>query len=379
MRTLALAFAVMLLLPLVTSPRPAAQWVRKTTAQLIQEYLGGKIPESQAQEIREDLSRRARGEMFEPIKKALGVEDTRGKAIKLAGSLSVPKLWEWVKSHYQTEALRADVIVVGLAGRDTAAADFIFERWKAADMKESEFTDLQAALCEHSLDMRVLDKFVKLIKDKAFDAERKNSAAAIVAAQASSGAVDIDSALKAFDVLKKKHGEHSKPARLGGANVLAENDIFVHGKVRACANSWWISGDGRVGLCAIPEKWQSGTYQLTIHVKPVGETGMFSVEIFSDEDDWSIVGNIGTGKWSTDNRADPDLMEPPLLKNAWNKVMLQIMPEGGSVKKNDRMMKIEVNGKLMTDWASLQGQINLLAISSAGAEVVIGGVETNKK
>jgi hypothetical protein len=43
------------------------------------------------------------------------------------------------------------------------------------------------------------------------------------------------------------------------------------------------------------------------------------------------------------------------------------------------MMKVEVNGKLVTDWASLRGNIGFLAVTSGGAEVVVGGAETNKR
>lgn len=379
-RSLALFVGVALISMLACPPRTSAQFMRKSTKQLVEEYVADKVlarPES----ILEDLSKRGRGEMFDAIKKAIGVEDTRAKAIKLAALMSVPKMWDWVKRYYETDTLRADVMAVGLAGHDSAAVDFLFERWKSIDMKEkeTEFSELQTALSEYALDIDALEKFIKLLKDKDFEAERKTSAAAIVAAQMFSSAVDVESALKSFDEFKKKHGVYARPARLKTANLFTENDIFLQGKTRTCGKCWWIAGQGRVGLCAIPDKWQTGSYQVTVHVKPVGESGSFSVDIFSSNNEWSIEGNIGDGKWTMDNSIDPDLMSPPLLKNAWNKVMLQIMDEGGQSERGDRMMKVEVNGKLVTDWASLRGNIGFLAVTSGGAEVVVGGAETNKR
>lgn len=348
------------------------------TVKLIEEYFAEKTEEERRDEIMDILMARPRKEMVSPIKKGLEGEGTRNHAFDLATILVVPGLWEAGKKYYPNSYYRSDVAELGLATRDASAQKFLFERWEAADADSEEFEDIQPKFCEFFVPLEYIERFATIAKNAELPVAKRRHAAGVVAFQIGSNSVDLDEIVGQVPPFAKLYKDYSKPLKVKGFDIVAEYELFLLGKGRPCGTNWWIDRESNLGLIYVPQSWQSGNFDFTVHLRVLSQSGTFSIDFGGGSGGWIVEGNAKVGKWQIETDRGV-VLEAPLTHDDWNRVKFIVKDESGPKEKYRRSVVIEVNGKKLLDGADMSGELDELSIDTTDAVVLLGGIEASKK
>jgi len=182
-----LLFVAVVLLAMVQE-HPAAQ-TKADPKKLVEEYVAEATNDSRRLDLLSQLEISGSAPLAAPLKKALGVETTRVRAIDLAMLMQVRGLFDAMKPAYEAGEI-AKVVIYGMRLQEKGAADWLLDRWKAADMEGTEWRPLHEELLNVAIELGALKKWLDLAKNKDYD--RRSFAAHIVSCQVGETITDAD-------------------------------------------------------------------------------------------------------------------------------------------------------------------------------------------
>ncbi len=208
-------FLAVLVATLVQNPHVAQ--AKTDPKKLVEEYVAEATNDSRRLDILALLELSGSASLATPLKKSLGAEATRNRAIDLAMLMQVRGLFDAMKPAYDAGEI-SRVVSYGMLLQEKGAGEWIFERWKTLDKDSDEWLALTNELLNLPIEQTVLKKWVDLAKNKDFD--RRKSAAHIVSRQIGESITDADEVVRLWPEWEKTLKAEGLPQACAGLNVL---------------------------------------------------------------------------------------------------------------------------------------------------------------
>ena len=310
----------------------------------------------------------------------LSNEDKRGAALDLAIKLRLTGLFNETKKLIDGES-GAKVIELFFTTYDTAAQNFLFERWKTVDVTSESFKLLDEGFRKYPVvDVSLLTKFHPYLSGA--NQNLKDSATGVLAAQLGAVGSDSDELLANWNKLKATFAKESMsfPPTTIDPSLVSR---YLVTEVRSVGKNHRIGMTG--SLAMMFDEPIKDSFVIRMKIMPKGNAGkvIFKMRDFPRDPTaeygfWELAW--GDGNWCV--RSSRNEYSLPVKVGEWEEIEFDVRQEttaeGGGVQKVSRYLRIQVGGKTLLPKGTMSRPPASLEIQAEGSEIVVGGIEVKR-
>jgi hypothetical protein len=180
--------------------------------------------------------------------------------------------------------------------------------------------------------------------------------------------------MKTIVLLAAFLAQEGKKIPVQGTDLMAQAEVTNATKV---GQNYKIEKSGKMVISPLPEKMQSGSYQVKVYVLPLAAGATLDFRKLVDGKPMSWPLDLVDGKWRV-KTGDGNEFTTPAVLNQWSEVIFDVIDETRvekGVTLSKRMLRILVDGKPILPSGMHTGQLTDFTFqTNENGSVVIGGV-----
>lgn len=344
---------------------------------LVREYVSSATENERQAEIVNILGKSKTILAQNAIRSSLGKESTRAQALDLAISLRIPGLFKYVRK-YLSGDLDDRIIELVFVSKDNTGTIYLANLWTKVDEDSATYNLINDGFMNHFIGQtKVVDKFQKALSSSS--ETRRVDAAAIIAFQLGLDETDPGEIKTKWKSLRKEFLADAKYFAIRGT-PLFKTQIWNLAGYMQVGNNIVLEPSGYSILNPLPDHLQKGNFTLTARVRIKHGTGTvlsFGLDWNGNERAWRP--EYRDGEWILQEGTGVQFAVPVRVGD-WAEikfVVTDLSNEGAPGRRQDRRLKILVNGKVLLSNGLANGILSHFGIEAGNSEVVISGVESN--
>jgi hypothetical protein len=347
--------------------KPAATPDEREVSKLIQEYLSNKTNSDRRIEIEARLRLAPPIVAQKPLKQAIVSEGSRTAAIGLALELHVPGLFDTAKK-YLDSADESNIVRLGFDTHDKGAVDFLFDRWKKADVGSASLAFVQDGFTSYPVELAAIARFKPLLDDK----DRAEMALAVVIFQFGLDAdLTVAGAKDEWPAAEEAYRRDAQAFAVSGTDLLRVAKV-EGGRAKRIGRNVRLTPGGDI-LCDV-KAYGTEAFSVTARVR-VEKDSECGVGISSTQGTWEA--QLKGGEWIV--RCGDETEKASAAKTGWNTVRFSVSLSSDEKRRNARHCILTVNDTVLVERGTLNGELIDVHFKNTGKVVVaVAGVDLTK-